>query len=106
MMAKTESDQQRRSQALRPYAALKFEGDVVHLKSSREIDWTLDEVLPGIKPNMRSILNKQLKDGDRLQEIISLLDVEGIQPTPDSQPLLAVNKSQVRLVTWMAVSKG
>lgn len=55
---------------------------------------------------MRRILNKQLKDEDRLMEIIALLDAEGIQPTPDPQPLPAVNKSEVRLVTWMAVSKG
>ena len=54
---------------------------------------------------MRQILNKQLKDEDRLTEIISLIDAEGIQPTPDPQPLPEVNKSQVRLVTWMAVSK-
>lgn len=55
---------------------------------------------------MRAILNKQLKDEDRLQAIIELLDTEGIQPTPDPQPLPAVNKTQVRLVTWMAVAKG
>ena len=55
---------------------------------------------------MRGILNKQFKDEDRLQEIIRLLDTEGIQPTPDPQPLPAVNKSQVRLVTWMAISRG
>jgi len=55
---------------------------------------------------MRQILNKQFKDEDRLAEIISLLDAEGIQPTPDPQPLPEVNKSQVRLVTWMAVSKA
>ena len=55
---------------------------------------------------MRAILNKQLNDKDRLQEIIELLDAEGIQPTSDPQPLPAVNKSQVRLVAWMAISKG
>ena len=55
---------------------------------------------------MRGIPNKQLKDDDRLQEIIGLLDAEGIQPTPDPEPLPAVNKSQVRLAAWMAVSKG
>ncbi len=55
---------------------------------------------------MRAILNKELNDEDRLQEIISLLDVEGIQPTPDPEPLPAVNKSQIRLVTWLAVSRG
>jgi len=55
---------------------------------------------------MRGILNEQLKDEDRLKEIIGLLDAEGVQPTPDPQPLPAVNKSQVRLVTWMAVSRG
>lgn len=56
--------------------------------------------------SMRGILNRQLEDEVRLREIISLLDTEGIQPTPDPQPLPSVNKSQVRLVAWMAVSKS
>lgn len=53
-----------------------------------------------------SSIRRNLSRFGQLQEIIALLDAEGIQPTPDSQPLPAVNKSQVRLVTWMAVSKG
>jgi hypothetical protein len=55
---------------------------------------------------MRSLLNQGLKPDEKVKAIIELLDEEGIQPAPEPQPLPAVSKSEVRLVAWMAVSRG
>ena len=55
---------------------------------------------------MRAILNLEGDDSKKLQAIIELLDLEGIQEAPEPQALPEVNLSEVRLVTWMAVGKG
>lgn len=55
---------------------------------------------------MRRVLSSTSEAGEKLQEIIALLDVEGVQEAPEPKPLPDVNPSEIRLVTWMAVGSG
>lgn len=55
---------------------------------------------------MRGVLNLELTDAQRLEAIISLLDTEGVQEAAEPKPLPSVGINEVRLVTWMAVSKA
>lgn len=52
---------------------------------------------------MRRVLNTDLTAADHLEEIINLLDSAGIKPANDPKALPAVNLSEVRLVSWMAI---
>jgi uncharacterized protein with von Willebrand factor type A (vWA) domain len=54
---------------------------------------------------MRQVLNSEEAFKLKIQSIINLLDSEGVVSAPDPKPLPAVSTSEVRLVTWMAVSK-
>jgi hypothetical protein len=54
---------------------------------------------------MRQVLNKEEPDKAKIQSVIELLDSEGVVSAPDPKPLPRVSASEVRLVTWMAVSK-
>jgi hypothetical protein len=54
---------------------------------------------------MRQVLSGDEAVKLKVQLIISLLDSEGVISAPDPKPLPAVSPSEVRLVTWMAVSK-
>ena len=55
---------------------------------------------------MRRVLNSVAEDSKKLQEIINLLNLEGVQEAPEPKPLPDVNPSEIRLVTWMAVGAG
>jgi hypothetical protein len=55
---------------------------------------------------MRALLNKGLSDLDLLLEIIQFLEFEGVQPAPEPKPLPEVNRSEIRLIAWMAVAKS
>lgn len=82
------------------------------LKSGESLGTELQMVtlarLRTVAPNrvtreMRRVLNLELETADRLKEIINLLDSAGIQPASDPIVLPAVNRSEVRLVSWMAI---
>ena len=45
-------------------------------------------------------------DQQRLESIISLLGAEGVQEAAEPKPLPSLSRSEVRLVTWMAVAKA
>jgi hypothetical protein len=55
---------------------------------------------------MRSLLNEEMEKSERLARIKSLLDLEGVKPSPEPTPLPEVNPSEIRLVAWMAVQKA
>jgi hypothetical protein len=59
-----------------------------------------------VSTRMRSVLNLDLNDPEKIQKIIELLDEQGIQEANEPKALPPVSLGEVRLVTWMAVGKS
>jgi SAM-dependent methyltransferase len=58
-----------------------------------------------VSTSMRGVLGLDLKDPEKIQKIIDLLDEQGIQEANEPKALPPVSIGEVRLVTWMAVGK-
>ena len=58
-----------------------------------------------VSTRMRGVLSLDLKEPEKIQKIIDLLDEQGIQEANEPKALPPVSIGEVRLVTWMAVGK-
>lgn len=56
-----------------------------------------------VSRQVRSALNQGRTDEERIALVVEVLDEAGITPPPPREPLPAIEKHEVRLVTWMAV---
>lgn len=56
-----------------------------------------------VSRQVRSALNQGRTDEERIALVTEVLDEAGITPPPPREPLPAIEKHEVRLVTWMAV---
>jgi superfamily II DNA or RNA helicase len=55
---------------------------------------------------MRRILSSEVSLEQKLKSVVELLDSAGIRPAEEPKSLPPVSQSEVRLVAWMAVSRG
>ena len=56
-----------------------------------------------VSRQVRSALNQGRTDEERIALVVEVLDEAGITAPPPREPLPAIEKHEVRLVTWMAV---
>lgn len=56
-----------------------------------------------VSRQVRGALNQGRTDEERIGLVVEVLDEAGITAPPPREPLLAIEKHEVRLVTWMAV---